>query len=129
MENKTNPTKKLLFNALGLAISIIPVTVSIFSYFPIWIAREDASILSGISLILMALAFVPMYKYFRSILRSPSAPVMWLISFILFLLLSRIAHEMTVISFVGLISNLIGSVFFRIAQKGGKAEMTDEGRT
>ena len=126
MTPEINPSKRLLFNALGLAISVIPVTVSVFSYFPLWIERGDASILSGISLILIGLAAVPLYKYFKQILRSPSAPVMWLIAFILFLSLSRIADEMTVISFVGLISNLIGSLIFKLARRYGKEEVKNE---
>lgn len=126
MTPEINPSKRLLFNALGLAISVIPVTVSVFSYFPLWIERGDTSILSGISLILIGLAAVPLYKYFKQILRSPSAPVMWLIAFILFLSLSRIADEMTVISFVGLISNLIGSLIFKLARRYGKEEVKNE---
>jgi hypothetical protein len=33
------------------------------------------------------------------------------------MLLESIAHEMTVISFVGAVSNLIGGIIFRIARK------------
>ena len=51
---------------------------------------------------------------------------MWLIAFILFLSLSRIADEMTVISFVGLISNLIGSLIFKLARRYGKEDVKNE---
>lgn len=128
MAPKTNPTKRLVYNASGLAISIIPVSVAIFSYFPIWAKRDDNSLLSGISLLLIAVALVPLYKHIRQTLRSPSAPLMWFFSFAIFLLLSRIAHEMTVISFVGFVTNLIGSLFFKAAKRCGKEEK-DEGRT
>lgn len=117
MLKEANPTRRLLFNALGLAISIIPVSIAVISYFPIWAKREDSSVLSGISLILIAVALVPLYKHVRTALRSPSAPMMWLFSFLLFLLLSRIADEMTVISFVGFVTNLIGSLCFKQAKK------------
>jgi hypothetical protein len=123
MDTRINPTKQLLFNALGLFFSVIPVGVAIFSYFPLWIRREDASILSGISLLLLAAAIVPCYRYVKSALRSASAPMMWFLFFMIFLLLSKIADEITVISFVGFISNLIGSVFFKLGRKG-----IDEGR-
>ena len=121
MQVEINPTKRLLFNALGIMISVIPVTVSIFSYFPLWIARKDASVLSGISLLLICLAM-------KQFLHSPSAPIMWFISFIIFLMLSKIGDEMTVISFIGFTTNLIGMLFFKIARKYGKEE-EDEGRT
>lgn len=128
MAPKTNPTKRLVYNASGLAISIIPVSIAIFSYFPIWAKRDDNSLLSGISLLLIAVALVPLYKHIRQTLRSPSAPLMWFFSFAIFLLLSRIAHEMTVISFVGFVTNLIGSLFFKAAKRCGEEEK-DEGRT
>lgn len=116
MVTKANPTKRLFFNALGLAVSIIPVTAAILSYFPVWARRGDSSILSGISLVLIAIALVPLYKHVRAALRSPSAPMMWFFSFLVFLLLSRIADEMTVISFVGFVTNVLGSLCFKRAR-------------
>lgn len=120
---KYNPARRLLLNALGIFFSVIPVTVSIFSYFPLWIAREDASVLSGFTLVLLLLALVPCYKYFKAALQSASAPFLWFIIFIAFMLLSQIANEVTVISFVGFIGNVIGAIFFRIA----RAESNDRG--
>lgn len=116
MVTKANPTKRLFFNTLGLAVSIIPVTAAILSYFPVWARRGDSSILSGISLVLVAIALVPLYKHVRAALRSPSAPMMWFFSFLVFLLLSRIADEMTVISFVGFVTNVLGSLCFKRAR-------------
>ncbi len=117
MPTRTNPAKRLLFNTLGIGISIIPVAVTIFSYFPLWIAREDASILSGLSLILLGAAIIPLFKYLKQIFRTPSAPVMWLIFFLVFFLLSKIADEVTVISFVGFVTNLLGSLMFKVAKR------------
>jgi hypothetical protein len=117
MPTEISQAKRLLFNALGIAVSVIPVSVAIFSYFPLWISRNDASFLSGISLLLICLAIVPLFKYLKQFWHSPSAPLMWFLAFILFFLLSRIASEMTVISFVGFVSNLVGSVCFRISKR------------
>ena len=117
MPTRNNPAKRLLFNTLGIGISIIPVAVTIFSYFPLWIAREDASILSGLSLILLGAAIIPLFKYLKQIFRTPSAPVMWLIFFLVFFLLSKIADEVTVISFVGFVTNLLGSLMFKVAKR------------
>lgn len=122
MKPMNNPARRLLFSALGLIISVIPVAVSIFSYFPIWIAREDASVISGLSLVLTVLALVPFYRHVRSYLRSASAPLMWFIIFAVFFMLQRIAKEMTVISFVGFTSNFVGSLFFKLAKRYGRKE-------
>lgn len=129
MLSRNNPAKRLLFNSLGLGICIIPVVVAILSYFPLWLAREDASVLSGLAVLLITAALVPMYKYLGSILRSPSAPLMWFAVFIVFLFLSIIANEMTVISFVGFTTNLIGSLFFKLAKRYDKEEEEHERRT
>ena len=128
MQKEINPTKHLLFNTLGIMVSVIPVTVSIFSYFPLWLARGDASVLSGISLLLICLAIAPILKSLKQFLHSPSAPIMWFITFVIFLMLSKIADEMTVISFVGFTTNLVGMLFFKIARRYSKEEK-DEGRT
>ena len=69
-----------------------------------------------------AFSDVPLARYLRSILRTASAPLMWLAVFIAFMLLSRIANEVTVISFVGFIGNLIGALFFKLAR------VRDDGR-
>ena len=129
MLSRNNPAKRLLFNSLGLGICIIPVVVAILSYFPLWLARENASVLSGLAVLLITAALVPMYKYLGSILRSPSAPLMWFAVFIVFLFLSKIANEMTVISFVGFTTNLIGSLFFKFAKRYDKEEEEHERRT
>ena len=129
MLSRNNLAKRLFFNSLGLGICIIPVVVAILSYFPLWLAREDASVLSGLAVLLITAALVPMYKYLGSILRSPSAPLMWFAVFIVFLFLSKIANEMTVISFVGFTTNLIGSLFFKFAKRYDKEEEEHERRT
>lgn len=127
MKAKNDPVKRLFFNALGLTVSILPVVLTVLSYFPLWIAREDASVLSGLALVLVCLALVPLYRYIRVALRSPSAPLLWLIAFIIFLLLSRIAEEMTVICLVGFVTNLIGSLLFRIGKRYDKRGDANEG--
>ena len=122
MHTGNNQAKRLLFNTLGICTSVIPVAVTIFSYFPLWLDREDASILSGISLLLIGAALVPLFTYFRQALRSASAPVMWFILFVTFFLLSKIADEVTVISFVGFVTNLIGALLFKLAKRYGPKE-------
>ena len=124
MRPKNNPARALCFSAVGLFFSVIPATVAIFSYFPLWLRKNDASSLSGLALLLLVLAFVPLFKYVKEILRSASAPFMWFILFVAFFLLSRIADEITVIAFVGFISNLIGSVFFKLAKRERNVERT-----
>ena len=50
--------------------------------------------------------------------KSASSYLLWLIMFLLFITLSKIGEQMTVISFVGFISNLLGAICFKLAKRG-----------
>ncbi len=110
--------RKAVLNLVGLAVSTVPAATCILLYFPIWRERGIVTVLSGFTLLLLVLAAVPLFSFIKRALKTPSAPVMWFIIFVAFLMLSSIADEMTVISFVGFVSNLVGAIFFRAA--GGR---------
>ena len=110
--------KKTVLNLVGVAVSTLPVAVCILLYFPLWRERGVIPTLSGFTLLLLVLAAVPLINVIKKALKTPSAPLMWFLIFIAFLALSSIADEMTVVAFVGFISNLIGAIFFRAA--GGR---------
>ena len=101
--------KRRILYTIGLCVSIIPPIAATLSYFPIWAARECGAALSGAVLLLLLICIVPLLKHIRRLLKAPSAIGLWLAVFLIFFALSKIADEVTVISFVGLISNLLGS--------------------
>ena len=115
-----HPVRSLLLRALGLVLCVIPPAAATLCYFPVWRAEGGETLLSGTALLLLTLAAIPVYKLISAHLRSPAAYTVWLIAFLLFLMLSSIAHEMVVISFVGFIGNLVGAILFRLA--GGRDE-------
>ncbi len=115
--------KRALCGAVGTAVSVIPTALAVISYFPMWVAEGGESILSGFTALLLILTAVPLFRLIRRLLHSPSAWMMWLVAFLLFFLLSRIADEMTVISFVGLVSNIVGALIYRI---GGKTNTQEQ---
>ena len=108
-------TREIFLKAIGLLFCITPPALAIFLYFPDWISRGDGSAVSGIGLILILMTLSPLFKVAAERLKSPSSYTMWFISFILFFMLSKIADEMTVISFLGFIGNLVGAFFWRAA--------------
>ena len=114
MARNNDLTKRILLKAFGIAVCVCPVCAAILSYFPLWVERADACVLSGLALCLILLAMIPFYKHLIAALRSPSAHLMWFIIFVIFFFLSRIAEEMTVISFVGFVSNLVGALIFKL---------------
>ena len=118
----THPTKSKRLKSVtlylsGLALATIPPILAIITYFPLWRERSTASLLSGGTLLLVMIASVPLYKVLKEHLSSPSAPTVWVLIFISFYTVRSIVDEMVVISFVGLVSNLIASLFFKAAKK------------
>jgi hypothetical protein len=113
--NELSAGRIILF-ILGLISCTVPVTSAIILYFPLWMNEGTGSVISGFTLLLLMGAMLPLWKSVKRILRSPSAYVMWFIAFMIFFMLAKIADEMTVICFVGFVSNLIGAVFFRASK-------------
>ena len=109
--------RRLLFALLGILVSCLPVTACVLSYFPLWQERGSECVLSGIALLLLLLALIPLIRIISGRLKTPSAYMIWLAVFVLFFSLSRISEQMIVISFVGFVTNLIGSVFFKLAKR------------
>lgn len=118
----TDLKKRLFFNTLGLIFSTLPPFFAVLSYFPIWRERGAEAVLSGLSLCLILICAVPLIRTVKKALCSPSAPLIWFFVFILFFALSRIAEDITVIAFVGFISNLFGAIFFAIARRSQRGE-------
>ena len=110
-------TKRILWRALGLIMCVAPVAASVLLYFPLWCERGGGAVLSGFSVLLLILCIIPLGRHLKEMLKSPSGYMLWLVLFIIFLLMSKIAEEMTVISFVGFISNALGAIAFKISEK------------
>lgn len=109
--------KRLILSAFGLVFSTLPPLLAVLSYFPIWKNRGAEAILSGLSLCLILICAVPIIRAIKRAIASPSAPLLWFFLFILFFTLSKIAEDITVIAFVGFISNIIGALFFAKAKR------------
>ena len=118
---KSRVFAKYGLHILGFLLCILPPVICTASYFPIW--KESGQAVSGGVLLLLLIAAYPLYKFIKRSLASPAAYTVWLALFILFSLLSRIAEQMTVISFVGFIGNALGAVCFYFARRlGGEGE-------
>lgn len=109
-----------LFLLLGLLFSILPPALATLAYFPLFRLGGGRVMLSGFVLLLLLFAALPLYRLIRRYLASPAVWQLWLFAFLLFSLLANIADEMIVVSFFGLVGNLVGSFFFRKA--GGQSE-------
>ena len=110
--------KRTVFYVLGALLSVLPPTICTLCYFPLWIERGTAQTVSGLCALMLALCALPLFRILKSRLRSPSLPLVWGILFVAVRALASIMDEVAVISFVGLLSNLIGAVFFHLAKRG-----------
>ena len=111
------PGTRVALYLIGTIISVgAPVAITA-CYFPLWQSEGGGAVLSGVALFLLLICSIPLIKLIAKFFSTPSAPVVWLFVFIFFLLFERIAREVTVISLVGTVSNVIGAILFKIADR------------
>lgn len=120
---RRNGRQRALF-LLGLLLSTLPPIVATVLYFPIWKARGSVYVISGAALIILLISLIPLWRVIKKALASPSAYVIWLLTFILFFSLSKIADEVTVIAFWGFIGNGVGALLFNFSKP--KKGVSDE---
>lgn len=107
--------KRRILKASAIAIDVGAPLIATLTQFPIWIERSSEATVSGIFLVFALLSVVPLFRYFKALVKSPSAPLMWGILLAFLYAMRVIIDEMIVISFVGLVSNALGWVLFRWA--------------
>ena len=114
---KTNVFVIFSLHIIGILLCIVPPAVCTLMYFPLWQTVGYEHCIAGGTALLLALSALPIYKLIKSRLQGISSYVMWLVLFLLFFAMSRIAHQMTVICFVGFIGNLLGAICLRIEKR------------
>lgn len=123
----TKPSKSNIFVSLGLHIvgfllCILPPAICTLMYFPFWREVGYESCIAGGTALLLALCAIPLYKLIKRFFTSYSSYMIWLVLFLLFLALKEIADQMTVISLVGFVGNLLGAVCFYLAKRIGRRD-------
>ena len=108
---------KALLNLLGIISCTVPVFLSIILYFPLWIRADSGRFISGFCVLLLSLAAMPVYRYIKRRLSNIPAYTLWLLIFLICFLAGRIINEVTVISFIGFLGNLVGALIFKISAR------------
>ncbi len=116
--------KKKAFRLLGYLFSVFPPLVSTLLCFPeLYAGKRGAEAVSLGVLLLVLLSLLPVLRRLRTILKTPSAPLLWGILLGVFYLARMVADEVVFISLWGLVGSLIGAIFFRLGglSSGGEA--------
>ena len=113
--------KSLLCKILGYALCIVPAFVCTLFQFPLWV-QDKNSCLSLLSLFLLCLCILPLWRMIKEGLKSPSAWKLWLILLILFTVVEHIIVGLRVIALVACPTSALGAVFFRLAKQNETKE-------
>lgn len=122
----TNATKGKILKNSAVVIDVAVPLIATLAHFPIWVEKSSEATMSGLFLIFAFLSCIPFIKQILAYFKSPAVWVMWCIFFVLFVVLRNIIDEMVIISFAGLVANLIGAIIYKIGknldppQGGGK---------
>ena len=119
---KSGRFKRRTLALLGYLLSVGTPLAATLSFFPLWRERGGTAVLAGGSVLLIALCALPAWRGIKALLRSPSVWGVWLVLFLGFTLIESIVCEMRMICFFGLIGNLLGALFFRLARKRGDSD-------
>ena len=107
--------KRKLVKCLAVGIDVGAPLIATLSQFPLWMERSSEATVSGLCVVFALLSAVPLFKYFKKLIESPSAPIMWGLILCFLYALRAIVDEMIVISFVGFVANVIGWGIFKAA--------------
>ena len=118
----SNKLKGRVIKAVALVFDILPPFIATLTQFPIWIEDSAEATLSGLVVVLAFISFIPLLKHIRNFIKSPSIVVLWLIGFLMLKVMQSIIDQMVIVCFVGLISNAIGMVIYKIGDAVSKKE-------
>lgn len=125
MKKLSDKQKHYLFKILGFLFCIVPPLVVTVIKYPLWSASKGAT-LSVVSVILIVLCCIPFKKYIKEVWKNPSAWQMWLFIFLADVILENIAQMTKIISLVGFISSIIGSIMFQLSKRYETRETVED---
>lgn len=112
---------KTLWRILGVLLSVIPPAFAILEYFPLWLTRGKTAI-SALSLLLLLLAAIPLFRIMKRRFKSPSPWVLWFLLWLFLRLFLPIAEALMTIAFISFPTCLLGAVCFYLARKRERKE-------
>lgn len=118
----SNTLKRRMIKGSALVIDIVPPFIATLAQFPIWVDKSADATISGLFIVLAFFSCLPFIKQIKTFMRSPSVPILWLVMFIMLTALNNIIEQMIVVCFVGLISNIIGMLLYKLGDVYNREE-------
>ena len=112
-------TKSLIFNIIGYVLCIVPAGVCTLGYFPLWLGDKN-SCLSLVSIFVLSLCIIPLWRMIRESLKSPSAWKLWLVMLLIFTAVEHIIVGLRAIACVACPTSALGALFFWLAKRENK---------
>ena len=109
----------ILLRILGLTLSVLPPAIATLEFFPLWLS-EGSTTLSALSLVLLLLAAIPIFRLLKKHLHSPAPWMLWLILWLALQAFLPIASCIETIALVAFPTSLLGAVCFRLAERREK---------
>ena len=122
MKRATGKKREFLLYAVGMIFCILPPALATLNYFPLWRTGNPIKLISGITVLLLAVCARPLFKLIGEKFKSAASLGLWLVLFVLFFALNEVSAEMVVISFWGLVGNAVGSACLAMARKDAQGD-------
>lgn len=113
----TKKQKGNLLYYLGLVIAIVAPLITACVQLPIIKDNASASEISALFIVCAFICAAPLYKHINITFKSPTNAVMWTVIFALAWSLDKIIHQILMIAFVGMISNIVCAFLCGIGNK------------
>ncbi|MBE6655975.1 MAG: hypothetical protein E7609_03760 [Ruminococcaceae bacterium] len=104
---------------LGLLLSVVPPTVATLEFFPLWLGNGKTA-LSAVSLVLLLLSAIPLFRILKKHLHTPAPWMLWLLLWVLLRALLPIAAAIERIALISFPTSLIGAFCFSLARRREK---------
>ena len=120
-----NTTKGKVIKGAALTVDVAAPLVATICQFPVWVEKSSSATISGVFLVFAFLSCLPFLNQIKTWLKSPSVPVLWCVFLVLFTLLRNIIDQMWIICLVGVISNSVGSIVYKVGNTVGQKPDAD----
>lgn len=122
---KQNIKLSRAYYVIGTLSSILPCLILTLCEFPLFIKGGYTTLLCGaaissFSLFMLALSLAPLSKAIKAKIKTPSAPLLWGVASLVLYVARGIIDSLIAIAVAGFIGNLVGSVFFMLAEMTGR---------